>query len=67
MIVGLLFVILGSLDINKRKDQGMAIVLNDIILVIIFVISIINVVISGFGIEHSSQPLKLLEKERAHQ
>lgn len=67
MSVGLLFVVLGSLDINKRKDQGMAIVLNDIILVLIFVISIINVVISGFGIEHSSQPLKLLEKERAHQ
>lgn len=67
MSVGLLFVVLGSLDINKRKDQGMAIVLNDIILVLIFVISIINVVISGFGLEHSSQPLKLLEKERAHQ
>lgn len=64
MIVGLLFVVLGSLNINRRKDQGVAIVLNDIILVLVFVVSLVNVVISGFGIEHSSQPLKLLEKER---
>lgn len=64
MTVGILFVIIGSLNINKKKDQQAAIILNDTILVFIFIISILNVIISGFGIEHSSQPLKLLDKER---
>ena len=64
MIVGLLYIIIGSLNINREKDQTAAVVLNDIILVLVFIISLINVIISGFGIDHSSQPLKLLDRER---
>lgn len=64
MIVGIFFVIIGSLNINRRKDQTAAIILNDIILIMIFIISIDNVLISGFGIEHSSQPLRLLERQK---
>lgn len=63
MVVGLLFIVIGSLNINRKKDQTAAIILNDVILVLIFVISLVNVIISGFGIEHSSQPLYLLERE----
>lgn len=64
MIVGIFFVIIGSLNINRKKDQTAAIILNDIILIMIFIISIDNVLISGFGIEHSSQPLRLLERQK---
>lgn len=64
MTVGILFVIIGSLNINRKKDQTAAIILNDIILIFIFVISIVNIIISGFGIEHSSHPLKLLNENR---
>ncbi|XP_052889912.1 ninjurin-2 [Anopheles moucheti] len=62
MLVGILFVVIGSLNINRKPDQTAAIVLNDVILVLIFVISLINVIISGFGMEYSSQPLRLLER-----
>ncbi|XP_050071396.1 ninjurin-2 isoform X1 [Anopheles maculipalpis] len=62
MLVGILFVVIGSLNINRKPDQTAAIVLNDVILVLIFVISLINVIISGFGIEYSSQPLRLLDR-----
>ncbi|XP_034127855.1 ninjurin-2 isoform X1 [Drosophila guanche] len=62
LLVGILFVAIGSLNINRQKDQTAAIILNDIILVVIFVISVLNVIISGFGIEYSSQPLRLLEQ-----
>ncbi|KAM7359739.1 ninjurin C isoform 4-T4 [Cochliomyia hominivorax] len=61
LLVGILFVIIGSLNINRKQDQTAAIILNDIILVVIFVISVINVIISGFGIEYSSQPLRLMD------
>ncbi|XP_023307519.1 ninjurin-A isoform X2 [Lucilia cuprina] len=61
LMVGIFFVIIGSLNINRKQDQTAAIILNDIILVVIFVISVINVIISGFGIEYSSQPLRLLD------
>lgn len=64
MIVGILFIIIGSLNINRQKEQATAVILNDIILISIFVISIVNVIISAFGIEHASQPLRLLEKEK---
>ncbi|KAG4070675.1 hypothetical protein HA402_013595 [Bradysia odoriphaga] len=63
MIVGLLFIVIGSLNINRKKDQTAAIILNDIILVLIFTISLVNVIISGFGMEYSSHPLHLLERE----
>lgn len=65
MLVGVLFIVIGSLNINRGKEQAAAVILNDIILVMIFIISIVNVIISAFGIEHASQPLRLLDKERA--
>lgn len=64
MLVGILFIIIGSLNINRQKEQSAAVILNDIILVIIFIISIVNVIISAFGIDHASQPLRLLEREK---
>lgn len=54
--------VIGGLNINRRKDQNIARVLNDIILILIFLISIDNVIISGFGMEHSSQPLQLISQ-----
>ncbi|XP_037956170.1 ninjurin-2 isoform X4 [Teleopsis dalmanni] len=64
LLVGIFFVIIGSLNINKKEEQTAAIILNDIILVVVFLISIINVIISGFGIEYSSQPLRLIAKDK---
>ncbi|XP_037924828.1 ninjurin-2 isoform X2 [Hermetia illucens] len=61
LIVGILFVVIGSLNINRKKDQTAAVYLNDIILVMVFLISLVNVIISGFGMEHSNQPLVLLQ------
>lgn len=53
---------IGSININKKQDQRTAVILNDVILVTIFVISVVNVIISGFGIEYSSQPLRLIDQ-----
>lgn len=62
MIVGILFIVIGSLNINRRNEQAAAIILNDIILILIFFISILNVVIAAFGIEHSSRPLEKINR-----
>lgn len=62
-MVAILFVIIGSLDINKKRDHTAAIVLNDIILIFVFLISIDNIIISGFGMEYSNQPLKLINEK----
>lgn len=59
--VAILFVIIGGLNINEDRDHQSAVVLNDMILLLIFLISIINIIISGFGLDYASQPLKLLE------
>lgn len=48
--VGGLFLIIGGLNINKKPDHRQAVILNDIILLLIFLISTINVIISGFGL-----------------
>lgn len=65
MCVGILFLIIGGLDINIPGDHLPANIINDIILVLVFVISVVNVVISGFGMEHSSQPLEIVRPQTA--
>lgn len=60
LIVAILFVIIGGLNINKEKNHISATVLNDVILLFVFIISLVNIIISGFGIEYSNQPLRLL-------
>ncbi|XP_055903618.1 ninjurin-1 isoform X1 [Eupeodes corollae] len=62
LLVGIFFVIIGSLNINRKNEQTAAIIMNDVILVTIFIISIVNVIISGFGMEYSSQPLRLIDR-----
>lgn len=59
-----MFVVIGGLNINKKRDHAAAIILNDIILIFIFLISIDNIIISGFGMEYSNQPLRLLDDDR---
>lgn len=54
-----MFVIIGGMDLNDDDDRPSAIVLNDVIVIFIFVISVLNMVISVFGIEYSNNPLVL--------
>lgn len=51
--------VIGGLDLNNHEDQPSALILNDIIVIFIFVISVINIVNSAFGIEYSNSPLVL--------
>ncbi|XP_028166946.1 ninjurin-2-like isoform X5 [Ostrinia furnacalis] len=59
LLVGLLFVVIGGMDLNDLDEQPSAVILNDVIVIFIFVISVINIVISAFGIEYSNSPLVL--------
>ncbi|KAK6634986.1 hypothetical protein RUM44_000235 [Polyplax serrata] len=60
VIVGILFLIIGGLNVRRPKEQKICIILNDVILLLIFLISLDNVIISSFGIEYSNNQLKLL-------
>ncbi|XP_060528956.1 ninjurin-2-like isoform X4 [Cylas formicarius] len=60
LVVAIMFVIIGGLNINKNRDHRAAVILNDVILIFIFLISVINIIISGFGFEYSNHPLKLI-------
>ncbi|XP_049861663.1 ninjurin-2-like isoform X3 [Schistocerca gregaria] len=55
VLVGVVFLVIGGLNINKERDRRAADILNDISLVLVFIVSVINVIISGFGMEDSSQ------------
>ncbi|XP_018321549.1 ninjurin-2 isoform X4 [Agrilus planipennis] len=63
LAVAILFVIIGGVNINKSKDHIAAIILNDGILILVFIISLVNVIISGFGIEYANQSLRLLNEK----
>lgn len=67
LVVAILFVIIGGLNINKQSDHTVAIILNDVILIFVFIISLVNIIISGFGIEYSNQPLKLINQTPMNQ
>ncbi|XP_076057722.1 ninjurin-1-like isoform X5 [Oratosquilla oratoria] len=49
--VGVLFLIVGGMNINDPKQERTADILNNIILIMVFAISLVNVVLSAFGIE----------------
>jgi hypothetical protein len=55
---GMIMLIVGGLDINNHADQRAAIILNDVTIVMVFFILLINVAISGFGMEHSGSGLR---------
>lgn len=40
------------MDINKDANHRPAVIINDLVVVFIFVISVINIIISSFGIQH---------------
>merc|ERR1711997_1036520 len=48
-IVGILFLVIGGFNINEEPKEKVADILNDIITVLVFIITLINVVINGFG------------------
>ncbi|KAG8199889.1 hypothetical protein JTE90_015879 [Oedothorax gibbosus] len=51
IIVGILLVVVGRWNINKRKEQNIANVTNNIIVILIFLITVVNVLITAFGDE----------------
>lgn len=53
VIVGILFLVVGGLNINDEPDQNTADIINNVIVVLIFLITLVNVIISGFGIRHT--------------
>lgn len=50
--MGICFLVIGGMNINREDKQRAAIILNDIVVMMIFVISVLNIVISAFGIQH---------------
>ena len=59
LIVGLLFLIISGMDINDSKSKSSANILNNVILGLVFVITLVNAVISGFGIKHTDTSVQI--------
>jgi len=53
-LVGILFLVVGGLNINDEKYHRAADIINNVATVIIFIITFINIVISAFGIQSST-------------
>ena len=47
LVVGILFLVIGGMDINKKPSQRTADILNNVIVVLIFLITLVNVIING--------------------
>ncbi len=58
VVVGILFLVIGGMNINDEDSHRRADILNDVIVVVIFLITLVNVVISGFGIRESDDIVK---------
>merc|ERR1711981_897571 len=54
VIVGALFLILGGIDINDQERHKTADILNNSTTVLVFIITFVNVIISGFGFQHTN-------------
>lgn len=62
ILVGILFLIIGALNINKIEQQRAANILNNIITLMLFAITLINVVLNSFGLNHDAN--RLYDKAR---
>merc|ERR1711915_262344 len=55
VIVGVLFLILSGLNINDQEHQKTADILNSTTTAFVFIITIINIIINGFGLNHTNR------------
>ncbi|XP_025201362.1 ninjurin-2-like isoform X3 [Melanaphis sacchari] len=63
VLVGGIFLVVGGLDIKKEKDQRKCLILNDVSVIMVFLITTINITISGFGFDVSSPLNTNLKKQ----
>ncbi|XP_042212416.1 ninjurin-2-like isoform X1 [Homarus americanus] len=52
VVVGVLYMIIGAMNINDPQQQRGANILNNVIMVFVFVICVDNVLLSSFGLEN---------------
>ena len=55
VLVGVLFLILGGLNINDQEHHKTADILNNTTTSFVFIITIINIIINGFGLNHTNK------------
>ena len=53
VLAGILFLVLAGLNINDAKHHKSATILNNVAVAIIFIITVLNVIISTFGVHQS--------------
>ena len=53
VLAGILFLVLAGLNINDSKHHRTATILNNIAVAVIFIITVLNVIISTFGVHQS--------------
>ncbi|XP_003737707.1 ninjurin-2 [Galendromus occidentalis] len=56
ILVGAFIVILGTVNLNREKNHVRANVLNNMVTIFIFIITVVNIVISSFGMKGSDTP-----------
>ncbi|XP_068242143.1 ninjurin-1-like isoform X1 [Palaemon carinicauda] len=55
VLVGVLFLIIGGMNINDPQQHKAADILNNIIVMFLFVISVVNVILNSLGIEQMNR------------
>lgn len=63
VVVGLLLLVIGALNINKLSQQRAANILNNIISIMFFIISIVNVILNAFGLSYKANELFMAASE----
>ena len=53
VLAGILFLVLAGLNINDAKHHKSATILNNVAVAVIFIITVLNVIISTFGVQQS--------------
>jgi len=56
VLVGIVIIILGMMNLNKDKHHFRANLLNNMVTIFIFVICVVNIIISAFGMKSSDNP-----------
>jgi len=60
ILVGVVIILLGMVNLNKDKNHNRADILNNMVTIFIFIITVINIIISAFGMKGSDTIVAVL-------
>lgn len=63
LLVGVVFLVLGFINVNKEKNQRLAEILNNVATAAVFAVTVLNILSASFDTRNSAEPYRRLSSQ----